>query len=613
MQNSFSSYEFIESKINQIKETYPSLRDKTNDYVFSVLCVKSNFYKNPALPFNEQIISEMVVDGTRDGGVDVLLTDPNSDESNLVLIQSKFYNKISYEDIINAINKMVSFYKDMDEGKYSQVKDEVSKRFLNLNAEVGDESKVIFVIYTSANKGGIRRDRIEKSFNALLHNNINKFELRVLYADDICEEIKEAESRRPTVESGRIHIDKAKNYLEYLDEAIIVNVSAFCIKELYAKYDLCLLAKNLRYHVSGNIIDRAIRESVRDNPEDFWFKNNGLTIICDDFELSGKEVKLKNFSIINGGQTTFNLYKSTELDKYSDFYLPCKIIRIKGETEDEKNTFSLEIAKATNSQKAIKPVDLKANAPEQVRFANTMRSNGIFYQTKRGEDIPKDYKIEYKNTDLSEAGKLCLAGIFQMPGSSRNRPSVIYSNEFYEPIFNGNQDKIAKLVRELLYIDYYFKNSFLKKFDKENENKASAPELIPFAHNSRTICVAFAAFASRYKSHNLDDAKVKIIFENISDNSNNSKLYDIFSDIDSINTFFPVSLYKNKDKFDEILYKLFETIIKCGKTSYSYAKEKDNSLNESNYLKKDFNYYNILKKEWDNIVEKINEILDSIE
>ena len=48
-----SSYDFINDKIKAMKDTYPSLRNKPNDYVFSALCVKSIFYKNPALILNE--------------------------------------------------------------------------------------------------------------------------------------------------------------------------------------------------------------------------------------------------------------------------------------------------------------------------------------------------------------------------------------------------------------------------------------------------------------------------------------------------------------------------------------------------------------------------------
>ena len=604
------NYNFIKIKIQQLKELYPTLRDKSDDYVFSILCVKSNFFKNPSLTFNEQNMKETIVDGSNDGGADALLTDPNSDESNLVIVQSKYYQNISFEDVSNAIAKMVRFYNDMISGNYGTIQQRIITRFLNLNAEVGEESKIIFAFYTSANKGGIRKDRIDRAFKALIHNN-DKFELRVFYADDVCDEIKEAESRRPTVESGKLFIDEANNYLSYGDEAIIANVSAFVIKELYGTHGLNLLARNLRYHVAGNNIDRAIKDSIKNTPDMFWFKNNGITIICDEFEVSGKQVNLRNFSIVNGGQTTYNMYKSKELNKDNDFYLPCKIITVRGDSEDEKNLFALEIAKATNSQKAIKPVDLKANSPEQVRFANAMRSNGIFYQTKRGEIVPGDFKFDYLNTDLADTGKLCLAAIFQLPATSRNRPSVLYNQEYYEPIFNGNQDKIAKITKELLYVDYYFRNSFLKKFDEKESTNPNSNELIPFAHNARTTCIAFVAFASRYLSGNIDSTKLTTIFNNIREGSHSTHLYDIFRNIDSITTLFSPELFNNKDKLDDKLYALFDAIIKSGRRCYSNDKRFDGSLNESNYLKKDNNYYSILKTEWDTLQEKIDSILGS--
>ena len=539
---------------------------------------------------------ETVVDGSNDGGVDALLSDPNSDESNLVLVQSKFYSSISFEDIANAVTKLVRFYNDMISGNYGTVQQKVQRRFLNLNAEVGEESKIIFVVYTSAKRNGIRKDKVDRAFKALITNS-DKFELRVLYSDDVCDEIKEAESRRPTVETGKLTIDSTNNYLEYGDNAVIANVSAFCVKELYATHGLNLLARNLRYHVAGNNIDKAIKDTIKEEPESFWFKNNGLTIICDEFDISGKQIKLKNFSIVNGGQTTYNLHKSKDLNRENDFYLPCKIIEVRGNSEDEKNKFALEIAKATNSQKAIKPVDLKANSPEQVRFSTVMRSNGIYYQTKRGEVIPAAFKEDYKNTDLSEVGKLCLAGIFQLPATSRNKPSVLYNSEYYEPTFNGNQDQIAKIAKELLYVDYYFKNDFLKKFDSKNENNPNASELIPFAHNARTTCTAFTAFASRFYMGNITVENLTTIFSNIREGSYNTYFYDIFRNLSSIKSLFSSELFNNKDKLDNILYELFDVIIKCGRKCYSIDRRYDNSLNETNYLKKDNNYYSILKAE----------------
>jgi hypothetical protein len=223
---------------------------------------------------------------------------------------------------------------------------------LSLNAEVGEESKVCFVFYTSAPKNGIREDRINK---LLQDNGLDSvhYDVQLLFADDIVDEIKESESRRPTVESGKIMIDEANNALYYNDEAVIVNASAFSIKELYAIHSTNLLSRNLRYFIKKRDIDSSINETISKCPETFWFKNNGLTIVCDEFDVDGTQVKLKNFSIVNGGQTTTLLHKSKEINKENDLFLPCKIIKTVGETEDEKNLFSLEIAKATNSKKLL--------------------------------------------------------------------------------------------------------------------------------------------------------------------------------------------------------------------------------------------------------------------
>ncbi len=604
------NYNFIKEKINSLRSTYPNLKKKSDDYLFSALAIRSNLYKNPSLQLKESDIETMIVDGCSDGGVDALLTDPNSESSDLVLVQSKFYQSISFEDVSNAIAKLVNFYKNMVNGSYEKINEKVINRFLTLNSEVGDESKVIFVFYTSAARNGIQNKRIEKAFNAL-KGSYDKFELKIFFADDICDEIKEAESRRPSVEQGKLLIDETDNWLCYGDEAIICNVSAFCIKELYGTCGLNLLARNLRYHVAGATIDKAIKESIANSPELFWFKNNGLTIICDNFEISGKQVKLKNFSIVNGGQTTYNLFKSKDLSRDNDFYLPCKIIIVKGDTEDEKNKFSLEIAKATNSQKAIKNIDLKANSPEQVRFGTTMREIGIYYQTKRGEVIPKEYKEDYKNTDLVDTGKLCLSAIFQLPATSRNKPSCLYNPEYYELVFNSNQNKIGKIVEQLLYMDYYFKCDFLEKFDEDMKDNPNSTELIPFGHNARTTCIAFTAFASRYYQQNLTKDNIKTIF-NAKEGSYNSSLYDIFKNLDGFDYIFNPKLFRNKDELDKHLYKFFVGIIKAGRKCYSLDKKYDSGLNESNYLKKDFNYYSILSSEWDSLEELINSEFNTI-
>lgn len=604
MQKSKDNYQYISDKVKQLKTEFPSLRGRTDDYAFVSLAVKSNIYKNPAFNLNEHELSSFIVDGVNDGGIDAILSDPSSDTNDLVLCQAKFYQQITFEEIKNAIHKMVDFYLHMDDGRYELFNSDVRSRYLSLFGELGDESKVKFVFYTSAPKSRINVNKLEAIVKDRLKNT-EKYSLEVYFRDEIVNEIMESESRRPHVENGRLIIDETDNYLQYEDEAVVVNVSAFSIKELFSLHSINLLSKNLRYYIRKKDIDDAIRYTIDYEPENFWYKNNGITIICDDYIIDGKEVKLKNFSIVNGGQTTYIIFKSA-VNKENDFFVPCKVIKSKGNTEDEKHKFSLEIARATNSQKAIKVSDLRSNSPEQIRFIREMRDVGVFYLTKRGEVIPKNYLEKDKNTNISEVGKLALAGIFQLPAVSRNNSSKIFDDVYYSKVFNGNQKDMAGIIRDLLYIDTYFREKFIKKFSKDNKEYPG----IPFANNSRTICIAFAGFAARYANNNITDDNIKTIFSHIeNERSYEDYLYDIFSNIGGIDHIIEQQLFKeDKDKVDDFLYRLFSKLISEGFKQYTTEKKYNESLNESNFLKKNKSYYEIISNSWIDLKQIINEI-----
>ena len=207
MENKLEYYNIIKDKIHTIKEEFPCLKDKTDDYAFSALAVKAVYYKNPALSLTDADINDIVVDGQYDGGVDFLLSDPNSETSDLIIGQSKFYKEIKFDEVVAAITKMFSFYKDMLEGHYETVNPNVQSRFITLNAEIGDESKVHFIFVTSSKQNGIRKDRLNKKLKDYF-SDLSNMDLTIMFGDEIVDSIKELESRRPTVESAYLKLMK---------------------------------------------------------------------------------------------------------------------------------------------------------------------------------------------------------------------------------------------------------------------------------------------------------------------------------------------------------------------------------------------------------------------
>jgi hypothetical protein len=138
------------------------------------------------------------------------------------------------------------------------------------------------------------------------------------------------------------------------------------------------IAKLVNDHPDGSIFDLNIRRflgtlggvnrdifSTCSNVEssyEFWFLNNGITIVCDQFDpvtdLDNPHVKLKNLQIVNGCQTATTLALAQREGRLSQ---DVRVLTRIYETSDP--TLVSRIVLTTNNQNQIKSRDLRANDP----------------------------------------------------------------------------------------------------------------------------------------------------------------------------------------------------------------------------------------------------------
>ena len=258
-----------------------------------------------------------------------------------------------------------------------------------------------------------------------------------------------------TVSSEKIKIDKPNNYLEYESDAlkgIQCNALSTSIISLYNKYaGGGLFDLNIRKYIKNTLVDSGIKKTLDSDRENFWFLNNGIIIACTDFDVDGDTVRLQDFSIVNGGQTTtlIGTYKGTNT---KEFYIPCKIVATKNEAT--ASYFYTKIAEATNSQKPIYPRDLKSNSPEMVKLHNWLEQEGIWLEIKRGQKVKKNFKYIIKNDEL---GQILLSFVHQLPGTSRNGKKKIFDTAAtYDKLFKNNYEKdiLQKgFIKDLIELD----------------------------------------------------------------------------------------------------------------------------------------------------------------
>lgn len=447
-----------------------------DEFLFSILFANLFFYNNE---ITKSDIIDGFVDGSNDGGIDFILYDDN----NLYLIQSKTNESITYEIVMSSISKISSTLMDLENKKYNNFNDRLKSSYLNAIESFNQEHETIIYFVSSSNISEDIKSRILTHFNSSEDFN---FKVEIVDGIEIVEEIDRYKYSQITVKNGSLKLDKTKNILsyDYSQEGIICNVRASSVKDLYNKEkNKGLFIYNLREHVPSALVDNAIDRTIKNEPEKFWFYNNGITIACEDYRVDGNELKLESFSIINGAQTTTRIGNSNSINATKDFYLVAKIIKTTG---PNKNEFMERISEASNSQKPIKFSDLKSNRREQRELqikAMENKPRDLAIKIKRGV-TPKNYKKvdkPWKRIDNIKLAQLSYAFFYQYPGIAKNSPRILFQQpEYYKKIFTpSNLDLDLNTLHDLVYLAYLYdeykveKNKLLKSDQKSDLSELS--------------------------------------------------------------------------------------------------------------------------------------------
>lgn len=164
-----------------------------------------------------------------------------------------------------------------------------------------------------------------------------------------------------------------------------------------------LLERNIRRYLGlqGNRVNEGIRNTLNSaTPSNFYFFNNGLTLLCNDFsynalQSSDYQIKVENLQIVNGGQTCMTIYKALEemhargKNPPEDAHVLVRIYKLPKDNED----IVLQITHATNSQNPVDLKDLRANDEKQQRLESSIRELGFNYRRKRVDGPTKLHDI----------------------------------------------------------------------------------------------------------------------------------------------------------------------------------------------------------------------------
>ncbi|MCG9970727.1 AIPR family protein [Christiangramia crocea] len=167
-----------------------------------------------------------------------------------------------------------------------------------------------------------------------------------------------------------------------LYECYLAIVPGNILGTLYQNYGTRLLESNVRAFLQQTgKVNKGIRDTIRQEPHMFLPYNNGLATTAQEVKTSYDEkgslviTGVKDFQIVNGGQTTASLFHTKKKYKDADLsqvFVQMKLTVIKD--EDKKNETVPFISRYANSQNKVSELDLTSNNPLLQRFEELSRT-----------------------------------------------------------------------------------------------------------------------------------------------------------------------------------------------------------------------------------------------
>jgi hypothetical protein len=201
-----------------------------------------------------------------------------------------------------------------------------------------------------------------------------------------------------------------------------------------------LFESNVRDYLGEVLINRDIRgtleRKVTAADEDFWWLNNGVTILATHATVVGKDLAIENVQIVNGLQTTETIYQhfSQTAPGPDDRAILIKILL----TADE-GTRS-RIVKATNYQNTVDLSSLRGLDKIQQDIEHFLLDHGWCYDRRKNF-----YKNQGKPADRIVSMPYLAAAVRAVAlgdpaASPRQRSRSLRDDEVYKQVFNQRWD-----------------------------------------------------------------------------------------------------------------------------------------------------------------------------
>ena len=205
-----------------------------------------------------------------------------------------------------------------------------------------------------------------------------------------------------------------------------------------------IFESNVRDYQGNVTVNKQIQETLENSngQEDFWWLNNGVTILAKSIQHhSGNHLLIAEPEIVNGLQSSSEIYQYfSEDSRRLESDGRCLLVRvIVPKTEESRDHIIL----ATNSQTAIPKSSLRATDMIHRNIEQYFKSKGLFYDRRKNYYKNLEKPID-KIVSIPFLGQCLMATLLAQPDYARARPSTLLEKDAtYRKIFNAKTNLLC--------------------------------------------------------------------------------------------------------------------------------------------------------------------------
>ena len=348
------------------------------------------------------------------------------------------FSESAVDKLIIHLPELLSF--DRDERSLSRRFNpkviEITRRFLRVLQDLDMPELSIFVAYASlkaeatphpnvASKGASLEEALRRCFGTS-RPAVAFFDAASLH--------EVARFRAPTTKTLVLAENAISTDTEggsYIGVASLEEYNRFIV-DPSGRLDAAMFDANVRDYESGSPVNQSIQETLEaeDTDVDFWWLNNGVTVVADRVQLNGKRLTLASPQVVNGLQTSHEIFKRGTRAALGDKRsVLVKVIEAGAEATRDR------IIKATNSQTTLGTSTLRATDKVQRKIEEYLATVGLYYERRknyyRNQQIPLTQLVS-----IDQLGQAVTATLAQVPHVARGETSKIFEDETYHLVFH---------------------------------------------------------------------------------------------------------------------------------------------------------------------------------